>query len=65
MRTEGRGRGREHAETQNQASPDAARGGLADNVPMSATTDRFPLLRFVAWFAGLLLAATGLAMLIA
>lgn len=32
---------------------------------MSATSDRFPLLRFIAWFTGLLLAATGLAMLIA
>ena len=32
---------------------------------MPADSDRFPLLRFVAWFAGLLLAATGLAVLIA
>lgn len=32
---------------------------------MTANSDRFPLLRFVAWFAGLLLAATGLAVLIA
>lgn len=32
---------------------------------MNANADRFPLLRFVGWFAGLLLAATALAMLIA
>jgi hypothetical protein len=32
---------------------------------MPEKTDRFPLLRFIAWFGGLLAVATGLALLMA
>jgi hypothetical protein len=39
------------------------RGG--HNRGMSEKIDRFPLLRFIAWFGGLLAVATGLALLMA
>jgi hypothetical protein len=48
-----------------QGDPDG-RGKLAQhNSGMRTKTDRFPLLRFIVWFGGLLAVATVLAMLMA
>lgn len=48
-----------------QVCPDAPRPGERPQSRMPEKTDRFPLLRFIVWFGGLLAVATLLALLMA